>query len=93
MLYPQNGDRIVAIDSVTSLHPMYISCIGTLSFATPGYRGRLWRLRLTTTASSLVTSGPHGTTALGARPPPHFCRRSLTHASSHRFLAATYFAR
>ena len=23
MLYPQNGDRIVAIDSVTSLHPMY----------------------------------------------------------------------
>jgi len=24
MLYPQNGDRIEAIDSVTSLHPMYI---------------------------------------------------------------------
>jgi len=23
MLYPQNGDRIVAIDSVTSLHPVY----------------------------------------------------------------------
>ena len=23
MLYPQNGDRIVAIDTVTSLHPMY----------------------------------------------------------------------
>jgi len=23
MLYPQNGDRIVTIDSVTSLHPMY----------------------------------------------------------------------
>ena len=23
MLYPQNGDRIVAIDSVTSLHHMY----------------------------------------------------------------------
>ena len=23
MLYPQNGDRIVAIDSVTTLHPMY----------------------------------------------------------------------
>jgi len=22
MAYPQNGDRIVAIDSVTSLHPM-----------------------------------------------------------------------
>ena len=22
MLYPQNGDRIVAIDTVTSLHPM-----------------------------------------------------------------------
>jgi len=24
MLYPQNGDRIVVIDSVTSLHRMYI---------------------------------------------------------------------
>ena len=24
MLYPQNGERIVAIDSVTSRHPMYI---------------------------------------------------------------------
>ena len=23
MLYPQNGDRIVAIDSVTSFHPIY----------------------------------------------------------------------
>ena len=23
MLYPQNGDRIVAIDNVTLLHPMY----------------------------------------------------------------------
>ena len=23
MLYPQNGDRIVAVDSVTSLHPAY----------------------------------------------------------------------
>jgi len=23
MLYPQNGDRIVTIDSVTSIHPMY----------------------------------------------------------------------
>ena len=25
MLYPQNGDRIVAVDSVTSLHSMYIN--------------------------------------------------------------------
>jgi len=23
MLYPQNGDRIVAVDTVTSLHPIY----------------------------------------------------------------------
>ena len=23
MFYPQNGDRVVAIDTVTSLHPMY----------------------------------------------------------------------
>ena len=29
MLYPQNGDRIVAIDSVTSLHRMYIALLGT----------------------------------------------------------------
>jgi len=36
MLYPQNGDRIVTIDSVTLLHPMYrritqlslLSCAG-----------------------------------------------------------------
>ena len=26
MAYPQNGDRIVAIDSVTSLHPMNSIC-------------------------------------------------------------------
>jgi len=25
MLYPQNGDRVVTIDSVTLLHPMYTS--------------------------------------------------------------------
>ena len=24
MLYPQNGDHIMAIESATSLHPMYI---------------------------------------------------------------------
>ena len=24
VLYPQNGDRIVTIDSVTSLHPIYL---------------------------------------------------------------------
>ena len=23
VLYPQNGDRIVSIDSVASIHPMY----------------------------------------------------------------------
>ena len=27
MLYPQNGDRIVAIDYVTLLHPMYTADI------------------------------------------------------------------
>ena len=26
VLYPQNGDRIVTIESVTSLHPMHASC-------------------------------------------------------------------
>jgi len=26
VLYPQNGDRIVTIDAVMSLHPMYIQC-------------------------------------------------------------------
>ena len=25
MLYPQNGDRLMAIDSVTSLHPLYMA--------------------------------------------------------------------
>ena len=30
MLYPQNGDRIVTIDSVTSLQPMY--CAGKDTF-------------------------------------------------------------
>jgi len=30
MLYPQNGGRIVAIDSVTSFHPMYTSCSSLL---------------------------------------------------------------
>jgi len=33
MLYPQNGDRIDATDSVTSLHPMY-----ALPFPPPGRR-------------------------------------------------------
>ena len=30
VLYPQNGDRIVTIDSVTSLHPVYSACPGGL---------------------------------------------------------------
>jgi len=29
-LYPQNGDRIVAVDSVTSLRPMYSVCMSML---------------------------------------------------------------
>ena len=29
MLYPQNGDRVVAIDSVTSLRPMYKHAVKT----------------------------------------------------------------
>ena len=29
MLYPQNGDRIVTVDSVTSLHPIYLYARGT----------------------------------------------------------------
>ena len=33
MLYPQNGDRIVAIDSVTSLHPVYNQAIMAVSVA------------------------------------------------------------
>jgi len=32
MLYPQNGDRIVTIDSVTSLLPLYL---GTQTALTP----------------------------------------------------------
>ena len=30
MLYPQNGDHIVAIDSVTSFHPVYWHCYHTV---------------------------------------------------------------
>ena len=30
MLYPQNDDRIVAIDSVTSLHPVYTATTCTV---------------------------------------------------------------
>jgi len=33
VLYPQNGDRIVAIDSVTSLHPVYWTLV-SLSWRT-----------------------------------------------------------
>ena len=31
MLYPQNGDSIVAIDYVTSLHPVYADATKSLS--------------------------------------------------------------
>jgi len=42
MLYPQNGDRIVAIDSVTSLQAMYSQTLTlTLAIADLGYNGRL----------------------------------------------------
>ena len=30
MIYPQNGDRIVTIDSVTSIHPVYIRLLITM---------------------------------------------------------------
>jgi len=30
-LYPQNGDRIVAIEPVTSRHPVYSSCRSIVS--------------------------------------------------------------
>jgi len=33
MLYPQNGDRIEAIDCVTSLHPIYIILTYRIIFA------------------------------------------------------------
>jgi len=34
MVYPQNGDRIVAIDSLTSLHPMYTCrCLLTITWS------------------------------------------------------------
>jgi len=31
MLYPQNGDRMVDIDSVTSLHPVYTPILQNMS--------------------------------------------------------------
>ena len=39
-LYPQNGDRIVAIDSVTSLHTMYTTSIKGISETAFGQIGR-----------------------------------------------------
>ena len=38
MLYPQNGDRIVTIDSVTSLHPMSIGLRRGVSLVVSGVR-------------------------------------------------------
>ena len=40
MLYPQNDDRFVAIDSVTSLGPMYNFIFGTISFPVVSARAR-----------------------------------------------------
>ena len=37
MLYPQNGDRIVAIDSVTSPHPVYTCAKNWLSTNRPSF--------------------------------------------------------
>jgi len=36
VLYPQNGDRIVTIDSVTSVHPMYSAISRNLEALEPG---------------------------------------------------------
>jgi len=42
MLYPQNGDRIVAVVYVTSLHPVYIRVhFGNITFI--AFFGRLDR--------------------------------------------------
>jgi len=65
-LYPQNGERIVAIDSVTSIHPMYTrlrllefyffqpTSVCLLNLSKPGYAtGRLQTFLLRSSVSSL----------------------------------------
>ena len=38
MLYPQNGDRILSIDFVTSFHPMYISTAASACWPSSPHR-------------------------------------------------------
>ena len=54
MLYPQNGDPIVTIDYVTSLHPMYTVyeyCARTLRHYKTGSTQRIAHCRLRMTDS------------------------------------------
>ena len=44
MLYPQNGDRIVTIDSVTSLHPVYTELSDVAKHWTYKLWSTHWRL-------------------------------------------------
>jgi len=42
MLYSQNGDRIVTIDSVTSFHPVYFSALSMLSATAEVAADEIW---------------------------------------------------
>jgi len=54
VLYPQNGDRIVTTDSVTSLHTMYN--FGTLSFPIRVCVARRRLLRRAATAAAAAAA-------------------------------------
>jgi len=47
MLYPQNGDRIVTIDTVASLHPIYT--VSVEKHSTPNI---YWRVRISKYSST-----------------------------------------
>jgi len=57
VVYPQNGDRIVTIDSVTSLHPLYrpIQFCGVVA-ARQRHDARLLRAAVAAAAASIVIS-------------------------------------
>jgi len=59
VLYPQNGDRIVTIDAVTSFHPMYKTVVLTT---------RRGRHRDKTTTREYGTSALYAKDAIVSRP-------------------------
>ena len=85
MLYPQNGGRIVTIDSVTSLHPMYcIMNVGALHFYSQcTVSGSLYdplnvqETKQRVFSSALVSKGVRRILIRGSMPPCRLRRRKF----------------